>query len=60
LKIIALIVVVQVLMTYFGGAIFRCYGLNVQEWAFVLVLAISIIPVDLIRKVIWNATHKND
>lgn len=59
LKIIALIVVVQVLMTYFGGAIFRCYGLNAQEWAFVLVLAISIIPVDLIRKAIWKAAHKN-
>lgn len=55
LKIIALIVVVQVLMTYFGGAVFRCYGLDGTEWAFVLILAFTIIPVDLIRKAIWNA-----
>lgn len=59
LKIIALIVIVQILMTYFGGAVFRCYGLNAQEWAFVLALAISIIPVDLIRKVIWKSVHKD-
>lgn len=57
LKIIALIAVIQIAMTYFGGAVFRCYGLNAQEWAFVLVLAISIIPIDLIRKAIWKATH---
>ena len=50
LKILLLIVVVQVLMTYLGGDIFRCYGLNIQEWAFVLALAITIIPVDLARK----------
>lgn len=55
LKILLLIVVVQVLMTYFGSVIFRCYGLNAQEWAFVLVLAFTIIPVDLIRKLYRKA-----
>ena len=55
LKILLVIVVVQVVMTYFGGEIFRCYGLNAQEWVFVLVLAITIIPVDLARKALWRA-----
>lgn len=50
LKILLLIVVVQVIMAYCGSVIFRCYGLNAQEWGFVLILAFTIIPVDLLRK----------
>ena len=50
LKILLLIVIVQVLMTYFGSVIFRCYGLNMQEWICVLLFAFSIIPIDLLRK----------
>lgn len=53
LKIIAIIVVVQVIMTYFGGEIFRCYGLLANEWIFVLCMAITIIPVDLARKALF-------
>lgn len=53
-KIILLILIVQVLMTYLGGDILRCYGLTFKEWAFVIVSAITIIPVDLIRKLIVN------
>ena len=52
LKVMALIVVVQVIMTYFGGAILRCYGLNATEWLFVIAMAFIIIPVDLVRKAI--------
>lgn len=50
LKIMGLIGVIQVLLTYFGGTIFRCHGLNVSEWAVVLLLAFTVIPVDLLRK----------
>ena len=52
LKVMALIVVVQVAMTYLGGAILRCYGLTASEWAFVLAMAFTIIPVDIVRKLI--------
>lgn len=51
LEILLLIVVVQVVMTYVGGDIFRCYGLNLQEWLYVVALAFTIIPLDLLRKV---------
>lgn len=54
LKVLALIVVIQVIMTDFGGVILRTYGLTLNEWAVVLVLAATIIPVDMIRKVIVN------
>ncbi len=52
LKVMGLIVVVQMAMTYLGGAILRCYGLLAGEWAFVLAMAFTIIPVDIIRKLI--------
>lgn len=55
LAILLLIVVVQVIMAYCGSVIFRCYGLNAQEWAFVLILAFTIIPVDLLRKLYRKA-----
>ena len=60
-KVIALIVVVQVAMIYLGGAVLRCYGLNVSEWTVVLFMAVLIIPVDLLRKIIIRmlASGKN-
>lgn len=57
-KIMGIIVIVQVAMTYLGQQIFDCYGLTWQEWIVVLVMAVSIIPVDLIRKAIVNAIQK--
>lgn len=58
LKILSLIVVVQICMTYFGGNILRCYGLTATEWLFILVLAFTIIPVDLIRKLFYRKKEK--
>ncbi len=52
LRVMALIVVVQVAMTYLGGAILRCYGLTMTEWTFVIAMAATIIPVDIVRKMI--------
>ena len=57
-RIMGLIIVIQVVMTYIGGEIFNCYGLNAMEWLFVVILSISIVPVDLIRKAITNAIKK--
>ncbi|MDR2150316.1 MAG: calcium-translocating P-type ATPase, PMCA-type [Spirochaetaceae bacterium] len=50
LRIILIISAVQTLLVYIGRGIFNCYGLNHIQWILILVLAISIIPVDLIRK----------
>lgn len=52
LRMMAVIVVVQVALTQWGGEVFRCHGLNLTEWLVVLGLAILIIPVDLLRKTI--------
>lgn len=58
LKVMALIVVVQVAMTYLGDVILRCFGLTLSEWAFVLAMAFTIIPIDLIRKAIVGGSSK--
>lgn len=58
LIVMGVIALVQVLLTYLGNVIFSCYGLNLKEWALVLGLAISIIPVDLIRKAIMASVKK--
>lgn len=48
------IMVVQILMTYFGGSILRTAGLNIQEWTVVLLAALTIFPVEIIRKLIFT------
>ncbi len=58
LRVMGMIALVQVAMTYLGGVILRCYGLNAKEWIFVLVLAVTIIPVDLLRKMIFKRMGK--
>jgi len=50
LKVMGLVVVVQVIMTYLGGVILRTTPLALNEWLIVLALSLLIIPVDLIRK----------
>lgn len=41
----------QVFMTYHGGKLLRTAGLNFREWMLVLALALTIIPIDIIRKI---------
>ena len=57
--IISLIVIVQIIMIYFGGSLFRTVGLNFQEFALMLILASTVIPIDLIRKIYINRNNKN-
>ena len=42
----------QVFMTYWGGAILRTAGLTLKEWVLILSLALSIIPLDILRKLL--------
>ncbi len=41
---------VQIYLIYFGGTLFRTYGLSIKELLFVILMAFTIIPFDLIRK----------
>lgn len=50
----------QIIFTYFGGEVLRTAVLNLQEWVYVTLMAILIIPWDLTRKIIRNSVVKPD
>ncbi len=52
--IIPSIMAIQVFFISYGGEILRTVGLSMQEWVYVLLLAVVIIPIDLLRKAIRN------
>lgn len=60
LTVFGIITIVQVGMTYLGRGILSGWGLMPLEWLVVLVPAISIIPIDLIRKAIVNSGSKKN
>lgn len=50
--IILFITIVQIVLIYFGGEIFRTTGLTLYQFEFMLLIAFSIIPFDFMRKII--------
>lgn len=52
LIIMFFIFICQLYLIYFGGSLFRTYGLTLKELLFTLVLASTVIPVDIFRKII--------
>ncbi|MDE7230589.1 MAG: calcium-translocating P-type ATPase, PMCA-type [Oscillospiraceae bacterium] len=59
LTVFGVIAIVQILMTYLGRGILAGWGLNLTEWLVVLIAAISIIPIDLIRKAVANSASNS-
>ncbi|MDE6730025.1 MAG: cation transporting ATPase C-terminal domain-containing protein, partial [Oscillospiraceae bacterium] len=55
LKVMGGITIIQIIMTYVGGSVLNCYGLNGKEWGLLLIMALTIIPIDLIRKLIMGS-----
>jgi len=52
LYIFIFITIVQTLLIYYGGELFRTTGLTIYEFEVMLLIAFSIIPFDIIRKII--------
>lgn len=48
--IIGFIIVVQILLIYYGGNLFRTYGLTLKELIVTILLAFTVIPIDWLRK----------
>ena len=48
----ALVAVVQLLLIYFGGTLFRTAGLTLSELRTVLLIAFLVVPADAIRKLV--------
>lgn len=55
--IITFILTVQVYLIYHGGDLFRTYGLTAKEFFIVLILAMTVFPVDFIRKIYLRRHH---
>ncbi len=52
--IMLLIAIIQIILIYFGGNIFRTTGLTIYELEVMLILAFTVIPFDFIRKILLN------
>ena len=50
--IFAFITIVQICLIYFGGSLFRTTGLTIYEFEIMILVAFSVIPFDIIRKII--------
>ena len=48
--IISFIVIVQLFLLYFGGNLFRTAGLTLKEFEIMILLSMTVIPVDFLRK----------
>ena len=51
LAIICLVAFIQIIMIYYGGKLFRTSGLNIKEFIIMIFLSITVIPIDMIRKI---------
>ena len=57
--IVIFIIVMQLLMIYYGGNTFRTIGLNLKELEIMILLSSTVIPVDILRKIIIKRKKPN-
>ena len=58
LIVMFLIIIVQLYLIYYGGDLFRAFGLTIKEIELTLILAITVIPIDWIRKLVIKSNSK--
>ena len=49
--IFTLILIIQIYLIYYGKDLFRTYGLRLYELIYILLLSLTVIPIDIIRKI---------
>jgi calcium-translocating P-type ATPase len=61
IAVMGLIAVIQMLMLYIGGELFRTAPLSPQEMALIMMLAVSVLPIDCLRKAYlrWRKIKEN-
>lgn len=50
--IISFIVIVQIILIYYGGSVFRTSGLTFKEFEIMILFALTVVPFDWLRKII--------
>jgi len=56
--IILFILVIQIYLIYYGGNLFRAYGLNLFEFEIMVLIASLVIPIDWIRKLLLRKNNE--
>ena len=54
-----IIIIVQLYLIYYGGELFRAFGLTLKEIQITILLAATVIPIDWIRKIIIKRSHSS-
>lgn len=50
--VISFIVIVQIVLMYYGGDMFRTSPLTLKEFIIMILISLSVIPVDVLRKTV--------
>ena len=58
IRVVGMIFLIQIVITYAGGEMFRTVPLALHEWFWVVVFSIVIIPFDLLRKFVCLRINK--
>ncbi len=58
LIIFSFIFIVQIYIIYYGGEVFRTFGLTSKEFILAISLALTVFPVDIFRKILYKKKNK--
>ena len=50
--VMSFVFLVQTCLLFWGGSLFRAYGLTIRQWLFCILLSLLVIPADLLRKAV--------
>ncbi len=56
--VISFISIVQIVLIYYGGSMFRTVPLTIKEFVIMLVLSFTVVPIDILRKIICKRYGK--
>ena len=56
--IMVFVVAIQIILIYYGGELFRTIGLTPKEFMVMILLAFTVIPFDMLRKIIYKKKNK--
>ena len=59
IKAMLTIVLVQIILTFVGGEIFSCTPFGIKGWLIIIVMSLTMIPVDMLRKIIMKSSKKS-
>lgn len=58
IMIMTAVCTIQILFVYLGGSVLRTIPLSFSELKYTMLLALSVFPAELIRKIIWKIRHR--